>query len=140
MPESKRRRSDDVPTKCSSTHRIRQLPLGSLLGAAISSPFWTGFDEASPATRSGRFTGGVPTTNGHAVATNRFWRASEGLQPPEIIGTPGTIRTCDLRFRKPLLYPAELREQGGGYSMVRLWAGRSGGLSIFDEGDDGGGG
>ena len=24
-------------------------------------------------------------------------------------GTPGTIRTCDLRIRSPLLYPAELR-------------------------------
>ena len=23
--------------------------------------------------------------------------------------TPGRIRTCDLRFRKPMLYPAELR-------------------------------
>ena len=23
----------------------------------------------------------------------------------EIIGAPGTTRTCDLRFRKPLLYP-----------------------------------
>ena len=25
------------------------------------------------------------------------------------INAPGKIRTCDLRFRKPLLYPAELR-------------------------------
>ena len=25
-------------------------------------------------------------------------------------GTPDRIRTCDLRFRKPLLYPTELRE------------------------------
>jgi len=25
---------------------------------------------------------------------------------------PGTDRTCDLRFRKPLLYPTELRERG----------------------------
>lgn len=28
-------------------------------------------------------------------------------------GAPGTIRTCDLRFRKPLLYPTELRGQRG---------------------------
>jgi hypothetical protein len=27
--------------------------------------------------------------------------------------TPGRIRTCDLRFRKPLLYPTELRGQLG---------------------------
>lgn len=26
-------------------------------------------------------------------------------------GGPGKTRTCDLRFRKPLLYPAELRDQ-----------------------------
>ena len=25
---------------------------------------------------------------------------------------PGRIRTCDLRIRNPLLYPAELRERG----------------------------
>src|SRR5687768_11684702 len=25
-------------------------------------------------------------------------------------GDPGKTRTCDLRFRKPLLYPAELRD------------------------------
>ncbi len=31
---------------------------------------------------------------------------------PRVAGAPDTIRTCDLRFRKPLLYPAELREQG----------------------------
>src|SRR5579863_2714024 len=27
------------------------------------------------------------------------------------VGGPGKTRTCDLRFRKPLLYPAELRDQ-----------------------------
>ena len=26
-------------------------------------------------------------------------------------GTPGTTRTCDLRIRSPLLYPAELQAQ-----------------------------
>ena len=26
-------------------------------------------------------------------------------------GGPDRTRTCDLRFRKPLLYPAELRDQ-----------------------------
>ena len=26
-----------------------------------------------------------------------------------VSGTPGTIRTCDLRIRSPLLYPAELQ-------------------------------
>ena len=32
-------------------------------------------------------------------------------KPPELLGTPDTIRTCDLQLRKPLLYPAELRGQ-----------------------------
>jgi hypothetical protein len=27
------------------------------------------------------------------------------------IGTPGWVRTSDLRLRRPLLYPAELRAQ-----------------------------
>src|SRR5262249_39016734 len=27
-------------------------------------------------------------------------------------GDPGMTRTCDLRFRKPPLYPAELRDRG----------------------------
>ena len=29
----------------------------------------------------------------------------------DFTGGPGKTRTCDLRFRKPLLYPAELRDQ-----------------------------
>src|ERR1700752_3249533 len=32
-------------------------------------------------------------------------------------GGPGGSRTPDLRFRKPLLYPAELRDRFGRYSM-----------------------
>jgi hypothetical protein len=28
-----------------------------------------------------------------------------------LVGGPGKTRTSDLRFRKPLLYPAELRDQ-----------------------------
>src|SRR5690606_34683268 len=32
------------------------------------------------------------------------------LRVPRVFSAPGTIRTCDLRLRKPLLYPAELRE------------------------------
>ena len=34
---------------------------------------------------------------------------------PQLIATraPGMNRTCDLRFRKPLLYPTELREGDG---------------------------
>ena len=27
----------------------------------------------------------------------------------DVFGTPGRIRTCDLRIRSPLLYPAELQ-------------------------------
>ena len=32
-------------------------------------------------------------------------------EPIEIAGGPERTRTSDLRFRKPLLYPAELRDQ-----------------------------
>ena len=39
-----------------------------------------------------------------------------------ISGGPGKTRTCDLRFRKPLLYPAELRD--------RSWKNRLYGFSI----------
>ena len=28
-----------------------------------------------------------------------------------VFTTPGRTRTCDLRFRKPMLYPTELRAQ-----------------------------
>src|ERR1700759_4941673 len=35
----------------------------------------------------------------------------EGLTGHMIDGGPGKTRTCDLRFRKPLLYPAELRDR-----------------------------
>ncbi len=35
----------------------------------------------------------------------------ESSQPLEFVGAPDTIRTCDTRFRKPLLYPSELRGQ-----------------------------
>jgi hypothetical protein len=34
-------------------------------------------------------------------------------------GAPGGTRTPDTRFRKPLLYPAELRAQNGGESGIR---------------------
>ena len=36
----------------------------------------------------------------------------EGLRRRESAGDPGMTRTCDLRFRKPSLYPAELRDRG----------------------------
>lgn len=41
-------------------------------------------------------------------------------------GTPGRTRTCDRRFRKPLLYPAELRGRGGGWRTEGIVAGREG--------------
>lgn len=31
------------------------------------------------------------------------------MHPLVLYGTPGRIRTCDLRIRSPLLYPAELQ-------------------------------
>jgi hypothetical protein len=38
-------------------------------------------------------------------------------QPLVFIGTPGPIRTGDLRIRSPALYPAELRAQNLGEKM-----------------------
>ena len=40
----------------------------------------------------------------------------------EDYGSPGQIRTADLRFRKPLLYPSELqgRKEYGYYRMTNL--------------------
>ena len=34
------------------------------------------------------------------------------IQNPYFIGAPGMNRTCDLRFRKPLLYPLSFRGKG----------------------------
>src|SRR5690606_34895622 len=39
--------------------------------------------------------------------------------PPCCASAPGRIRTSDLRLRKPLLYPAELRERERPYSTRR---------------------
>ena len=41
-------------------------------------------------------------------------KARRRLKAPsckDFYGGPGKTRTCDLRFRKPLLYPAELRDR-----------------------------
>ena len=38
-------------------------------------------------------------------------------------GGPGKTRTSDLRFRKPLLYPAELRDQSTKFASTRMCAG-----------------
>jgi hypothetical protein len=35
------------------------------------------------------------------------------LEVADFTGGPDRTRTCDLRFRKPLLYPAELRDHQG---------------------------
>src|ERR1700724_282928 len=54
----------------------------------------------------------------HAVALETqlakalFYGAFRGLD----VGDPGMTRTCDLRFRKPSLYPAELRDREPGRS------------------------
>src|ERR1700734_3650599 len=41
---------------------------------------------------------------------------------PLRLGDPGMTRTCDLRFRKPSLYPAELRDRSPADSRGRLKA------------------
>ena len=53
----------------------------------------------------------APIRIGHKLATSTpAMSDSQSAKSAESIGTPGRIRTCDLRLRKPLLYPAELRE------------------------------
>jgi hypothetical protein len=42
-------------------------------------------------------------------ASNRVIGIIEGLGLPHLHNAPGRTRTCDLRIRSPLLYPAELR-------------------------------
>jgi hypothetical protein len=43
----------------------------------------------------------------------RDYRFQKKLQKGEF-GTPYRIRTCDLRLRRPVLYPTELRAHGDG--------------------------
>ena len=44
--------------------------------------------------------------------------AAQGISAP-LRDAPGEIRTPDLRFRRPTLYPAELRAQRNQFSCVR---------------------
>src|SRR3981189_3907499 len=52
-----------------------------------------------------------PNERGTRAGSDFHWIvkawAFEGLG----VGDPGMTRTCDLRFRKPSLYPAELRDR-----------------------------
>ena len=47
----------------------------------------------------------------HEMCTNGAIRVCQNSKTLRKIGAPGTTRTCDLRFRKPLLYPLSY---GGG--------------------------
>ena len=57
---------------------------------------------------------GLPLTAAHEAIwapigyEGARWRRPEGSRPGAI-GAPGTTRTCDTRFRKPLLYPLSYR-------------------------------
>jgi hypothetical protein len=59
---------------------------------------WQGDHRTDHGVRSGR----------KAEATDQ---AIEWLRHAKEDGDPGMTRTCDLRFRKPSLYPAELRDR-----------------------------
>ncbi len=50
--------------------------------------------------------------NEDASRENTANTGENGNFPEETASTPGRIRTCDLRIRSPLLYPAELQGQG----------------------------
>src|SRR5215831_17834715 len=41
----------------------------------------------------------------------------EYQETPDFVGGPERTRTSDLRFRKPLLYPTELRDQKENFSV-----------------------
>ena len=48
-------------------------------------------------------------TKNDRLNVTRFYATRPVICPLQIVGTPGRIRTCDLRLRKPTLYPTELR-------------------------------
>jgi hypothetical protein len=58
--------------------------------------------------------------HGHNMGTVDLKELSEcggfDLQVIDFISAPGKIRTCGLRIRSPLLYPAELRARGSHYN------------------------
>ena len=55
-----------------------------------------------------------PFTNMHSHAQS----TSSGDSENAVLIAPGKIRTCDLRFRKPMLYPTELRAQKASVSTL----------------------
>ncbi len=59
--------------------------------------------------------GQYPNSRGNIQPTNRAGRTD--FLSDFLDGGPGKTRTCDLRFRKPLLYPAELRDQQGKFLL-----------------------
>ena len=50
-----------------------------------------------------------PKVSHHFVTTQRVDNAGTSQIGKQLNGDPGPIRTADLRFRKPMLYPSELR-------------------------------
>ncbi len=51
-----------------------------------------------------------PSVRGEVFLVEREERTNP-LFPARFLSAPDRIRTCDLRFRRPTLYPAELRAQ-----------------------------
>ena len=93
--------------------------------SGLSPSLSSGLSERSPsavAVLSPLGTGGVSSpADSEVMPTPAFscvlrWLDTSGhdVSPPVFFGlpnAPGRIRTCDLRIRNPLLYPAELRAQ-----------------------------
>src|SRR6185436_4859669 len=50
---------------------------------------------------------------GEAPHAPRRLQLLPAARDPDLIGVPGRIRTCDPQLRRLLLYPSELRGQGG---------------------------
>jgi hypothetical protein len=57
------------------------------------------------------FSGGLGIRTPGCLSTSSVFKtdAIDHSAKPPYFCTPDRIRTCDLRFRKPLLYPAELQ-------------------------------
>ncbi len=55
------------------------------------------------------YTGDIKYINNYMKESKHNVEESKMVPGENFVGTPGRIRTCGLRIRSPLLYPAELQ-------------------------------
>ncbi len=75
----------------------------NICSTAYLKPVWTGF-------RRNRWRHGTQTIGYGLIAARIGYRRDQNKKPQTFVAygfpnTPGRIRTCDHRFRKPVLYP-----------------------------------